>query len=271
VTDSLPDSVGGFIDRIETSEKTLLVVNRTEPEPLVNLLERGLGDQPVDIVDRHFPDGVEDLVCLLDGGEVVATSPLDRLTESYLLVNADRYRTGASAVDRARFPDVLTGLDGVEFTVRGYPQSAKEKLLLVLVSRFVEMAALEAGAGRLRSTFQHLSRLDDELGTRTVYEWLADSDVETHVYGIDDDPGVVSDIDVTVHAGDHEEYRRSWVVLFRPPHDQPDGADGMAARPEEVDHVALVAVETGPNVWRGTWTYDPGLVSDVERYVRTRF
>ncbi|PSQ58329.1 MAG: hypothetical protein BRD23_07320 [Halobacteriales archaeon SW_9_67_25] len=34
--------MSGFIDRFEPSEKTLLVVNRTQPEPLVRLLERGL-------------------------------------------------------------------------------------------------------------------------------------------------------------------------------------------------------------------------------------
>lgn len=259
MTDPLPDSVGGFIDRLDPSEKTLLVVNRSRPEPLANLLERGLDDQPVAVVDRHLPEGVEDLVCLVDDGAVVATSPLARLEESFLLVNADRYRTGTHGVDDGTFPDVLTGLDGVEFTVRGYPESAKEKLLLILISRFIEFRALEAGAGTHRATFQRLSRLDDELGTRTVYEWLADSGVETHVYGVADDPAAVADMDVTVHTGDHHTYRRSWVVLFRPP-------DGRAG-----EHAALVAVETGPNVWRGSWSYDPDFVSDVERYLRTRF
>ena len=262
MTEGLPDSVDGFLDRVDTSEKTLLVVNRTRAEEILNLLERGIDEQAVSIVDRHFPDGTEDLVCLVDDGELTATSSLESLEKAYLLVNADRYRTGTRQIETGSFPDVLTGLDGIEFTVRGYPESIKEKLLLILISRFIEFRALQEGTGTLRTTFQYLSRLDDEYGTRRVYEWLADTDVTTHVYGVDDDPSAVEDLGVTVHAGDHEEYHRPWVVVFTP--DQSDNGSSTS-------HAALVAVETRPNLWRGVWTYDPALVEDVEAYVRLRF
>ena len=259
MSDPLPNSVAGFIDELEPSEKTLLLLNRTEPEPLVNLFRRGLDGQPVTIAERQIPEGTQDMVCLIDGGEVVALTPLTRLKEAYLLVNADRYRTGTHQIERESFPDVLTGLNEVEFTVRGYPTSAKEKLTLILISRFIEFQALSYGRGTLRTTFQYLSRLDDELGTRTVYEWLADSNVDTHVYGVNDAPEMVSEIDITAHSGTQQEYRRSWVVVFTPPQD--DTAD---------EHAALVAVETGPNLWRGMWTYDPAHVSRVNEYL-TRF
>jgi hypothetical protein len=256
VSDTLPNSVGGFIDEIETSEKTLLLLNRTEPEPLVDLLRRGLDDQPVTVAERQTPEGTHDMVCLIEQDEVVATTPLARLEQAYLLVNADRYRTGTHQIERESFPDVLTELDEVEFTVRGYPASAKEKLILILISRFIEFQALSRGRGTLRTTFQYLSRLDDELGTRRVYEWLANSEVDTHTYGVNDAPEVISEIGVTPHSGTQEEYRRSWVVVFTPP--QNDSTGG---------HVALVAVETGPNVWRGMWTYDPARVSRVDAYL----
>lgn len=261
MTDTGPHSLEEFIDRAPPSEKSLLLFNRTRAEPVVNLLERGLADQPVPVAERQLPEGQEDLVCLLEDGEVVATSPLSHLEEAYLLVNADRYRTGTRQIESGSFPDVLTGLADVEFTVRGYPASAKEKLLLILLSRFIERRALEAGAGTLRSTFQRLSRLDDEYGTRTIYEWLAESDVDTHVYGVHDDPEVVADMDVTVHAGRDDHYRRSWVVVFRP-HADDSGADG---------HAALVAVQTDSNRWRGTWTFDPARVTRIEDYVSCRF
>lgn len=257
---SFPASLAGFIDRVETSKKTLLVVNRTEPVQFVNLLEQGVEDQPVSVVDRYFPDGVDDLVCLVEDGDVIATSPLAELESSYLLVNADRYRTGTAQIESGSFPDVLTGLDEVEFSLQGYPQSSKEKLLLILISRFIEFRALDCGAGRLRSTFQRLSRLDDEYGTRTVYDWVADTGVDTHVYGINDDPEVVDQLGVVVHAGDHEEYNRSWTVVFVPPE-----AD------DSVDHAALVAIETGPNVWRGFWTYDPSRAERIDAYLRENF
>lgn len=131
--------------------------------------------------------------------------------------------------------------------------------MLILISRFIEFQALSHGRGTLRATFQYLSRLDDELGTRTVYEWLSDSNVDTRVYGVNDAAEVASDLDITVHSGTQEEYRRSWVVVFTPP--QNNTTDG---------HAALVAVETGNNVWRGMWTYDPARVSRVNAYV-TRF
>lgn len=264
MTEPLPESVEGFLDGMETSEKTLLVLNRTEPEPLINLFERGLDDQPVSVADRQLTDGVDDLVCLLDDGEVVATSPLERLQEAYLLVNADRYRTGTRQIEVGSFPDVLTGLDGVEFSVRGYPGSAKEKLLLVLISRFIEFRALQHGAGTLRSTFQRLSRLDDEFGTRRVYDWLVEAGVDTHVYGVNDDPETVADLGVTAHAGSDDDYRRSWVVCFRP-----SGRDDP--RGEDAEHVALIASEIDSNVWRGAWTYDPGLVARVDAYLRETF
>jgi hypothetical protein len=229
------------------------------------LLERAFADQPVTVAETHRPESDEDVVCLLEGGEVVATTPLADLEEAFLLVNADRYRTGTRQVDASSFPAVLTGLDEVEFEVRGFPKSNKEKLLLILISRFIEARALWRGAGELHSTFQRLSRLDDEYGTRRMYESLAAAGVSTHVYGVRDAAAAVDDLEVTVHAGDHEEYRRSWVVVFAPPaadRDAPDSEHGPAA---------LVAVETGPNVWRGTWTFDPARVDRIRSYLVRNF
>jgi hypothetical protein len=87
----------------------------------------------------------------------------------------------------------------------------------------------------------------------TVHDSLTPS------YGVNDAPDLVSDIGLTAHSGTQEEYRQSWVVVFTPPQD--DTTDG---------HAALVAVETGPNLWRGMWTYDPAHVSRVNAYL-TRF
>jgi len=181
-----------------------------------------------------------------------------------LLVNADRYQTGTSPVGHDQFPDVLTGLTDTEFTVAGYPASNKEKLVLIMISRFIEQLALVTGEGRLDSTFQRLSRLDDEYGTRTMYERLADSEVETHIYGIRDDPDVVTELDVHVHGGDTAAYRRSWVVVSGPD----DASQLVETKPT---HAALVAIETGPNVWRGVWTYDESRVRRIQSHVIHEF
>jgi hypothetical protein len=258
----VPGSLSGFIDEAPSSEKTLLLVNRTTPEPVIDLLSNAFSNQSVNIAERQLPEGTDDLVCLIDDGEVVATSPFERLQRSFLLVNADRYRTGMHPEGPDQFPDVLTGLTEIEFTVAGFPVSNKEKLLLVVISRFIEQLALSTGGGTLHSTFQRLSRLDDEYGTRRMYEWLADSAVETHVYGVRDDPTAVADLDLNVHSDNTDAYRRSWIVAFRPNEEQ-------RSAEREPTHAALVAIEIGPNVWRGLWTYAPARTNRIQSYIET--
>lgn len=264
----LPDSLSGFLDEAAgTGEKTLLLLNRTEPQPLVNLLDQAFENQSVQLEERRLPEGDTDQVFLVEDGRVTAVSPFADLSETFLLVNADRYRTGTGRPETGSFPDVLTGLDDIEFTVRGYPASNKEKLLLIVISRFIEDRALACGSGEFHSTFQRLSRLDDEYGTRQMYKWLGDSGVETHVYGVRDDPDVVDGLDVIPHAGTGHEYRRSWVVLFSPNPDTDAGSD----KSDSCSPVGLVALETGANVWRSMWTYDPDRVERIRTYVEERF
>jgi len=255
-------SLGSVIDEVEPASKTLLLLNVTDTavDPQLQVLESVFDSETVDVATRDLPDGDENLVCLVDDGEVIATSPWEELRASFLLINTDRYRTGTKQIETGSFPDVLTGLDEIEFTVRGYPASNKEKLLLVVISRFIEFQALSVGSGEFDASFQLLSRLDDEYGTRRVYEWLAESDVSTHVYGVRDDPTAVENLDLTVHANRDPELRRLWFVVYTPPESVTD------TKP-----VALIAEETGPNVWRGLWTYDAERVERVQQYVREKF
>lgn len=155
-------------------------------------------------------------------------------------------------------------VDDVEFVVEGFPHLKKKKLILVVISRFNEHRALENGSGKLHSTFQRLSRPDDEYGTQTMYERLGDSDVETHVYGIRDDPDAITGRDVQVHSNDTEAHRRSWVLAFTPD-------DGTPRSGTEPTHAALVAIEVGPNVWRGIWTYDNARVERIQSYIKQHF
>lgn len=256
----VPDSLSDFIDEAESASKTLLWLNRNEPEPMADLLSRAFENQSITVAERNVPEGTEDLICLIENGEVIAQSPFWPLAQSFLMVNVDRYRTGTKQSEIGTFPDVLTGLDEVEFTVRGFPQANKEKLLLVLISRFIEYRALESEGGTFHATFQRLSRLDDEYGTQQIYAWLGESGVDTHVYGIRDDPTAVEDIDVTIHEGSSVAYHRSWVVLFQPP------AGSHTERNCE-GPVALVAIEIEPNVWRGLWTYDADRVSHLKSHL----
>jgi len=253
-----------FFDRIEADPLSLIVVNRKAPRPFQRMLERAFDDQPVAVDEAQIPDRDDDLVALVaesDGErEVVATSPLEVLAETILMVNSDLYMTGTVGIEEFELPEVLRGMHDTLFRLRGYPESNTEKLLLIVVSRYIERRAWQAGCGTLRTSFQRLSRMEDERGTRAVYETVSDSDVGTHVYGIPDwQPP--PEFEVITHGGYTEPFRRSWFVVYTPPDDEDIGLDEA--------HLALLALETGPREWRGFWTFDETLVSDLDAYIAT--
>jgi hypothetical protein len=251
--DASPSGIRDFFDEVSDTDVSLVTINRTEPEPVQKLLADAFSMQSVDLVERSLPQDGDDLVALRKEGRVSAVSPLHELMHSFLLVNADRFRTGTEGFD-GDVPDVLKGMDETLFDLRGYPASNKEKLLLVLISRHIERLAYEAGVGTIRSTFQRLSRLKDEPGTKKVYERLAGRTIDVHVYGVPD--GVPEQLDVTVHGGTSDEYRNSWCVVFRPP-------AGPGA--------ALIAHQQEANRWEGFWTYDAETVTRIDHYLERSF
>ncbi|WP_017342447.1 DICT sensory domain-containing protein [Halorubrum sp. T3] len=251
----MAESLRSFFDELEASDRHLVLLNRSSPDPVRNLLDSLLDGQPVSVSEAEADTAADDdVVALVEDGSVVARSTLDELLESVLLINSDLYKSGAIDLDEVALPAVFEGLDEVPFRVRGYPASNKEKLLLIVVSRVIERIAAEHGAGTLRASFQRLSRIDDERGTRDVYERVAGSGVDVHVYGVGEADSL-SGLPITVHTGTSYPYQRSWFVVFTPP----EGGDG--------DHVALLALEDEPNVWDGFWTFRPELVTRIERYI----
>lgn len=241
----------------DAPRRSLVVVNRTEPEPIMDLLDEAFGAQPVSVSEDDLPETASDTVLLLEDSDVVATSSLGDVMRCCLMVNGDLYRTGTSGIDKYVAPPTITGLDEVVFDLKGFPASNKQKLLLIIVSRFIERRALLADSGRLRSTFQRLSRLEHEEGTRRVYERLRESDIDVHVYGIGD-AEVPEAPGFSAHAGSHRGYRETWCVVFVP--DDPT-----------VESAALVALETGDNEWRGMWTFDREKASRVDDIIREHF
>jgi hypothetical protein len=250
-----PAFLHAILDDVPETDRELVVVNRTEAEPVQKLLERAFEDV-VPVSEASAAGKTENVVCLVESDEVVATSPLEEIMDSLLLVNSDLYRTGSERFEEHRIPDVIRSLADQVLTLRGYPMSNKEKLILILVSRLVERTAWANGVGTLRSTFQELSRIRDELGTWEVYQRLEGTGVETHVYGVPDwTPSLEG---VHVHGGDDAAYRRSWCVVYT--HPEESGAD-----------VALLAVEVDSNVWRGMWTFDDARVQRIDEAIASNF
>ncbi len=238
-----------------------MLANRSQPEQLRSMLAGMFTEQSV-TVDEAAVEGVpENTVLLLDGeGNVLAESPLSAVSESLLFTNSDAFVTGSTSLAETNLPAVITGLEGVQFRLRGYPQSHKEKLLLIAVSRHIERAAWEHDAGTHRASFQRLSRIVDEQGTQRVYRRLGESGVDTHVYGVDDGGAErAAELGVTVHAGDSPDYRDSWFVVHRPPDaEQPGGPEPLA----------LLAIQGDDGVWDGFFTSDREEALAVDDYVR---
>jgi len=244
-------SLSEIIDEIGTSEPVLTVVNRDEPEPIVRMLKRMVDAPDLTVREAEPPEaGPSNLVILAgdeDGEQRLAVSTIADVGDSVLMVNSDLYVTGARSLDEVDTPDVLAGLHGTTFTVEG-----KQKMLLIEISRHVEALAYRSGGSTIHSGFQNLSRVEDERGTRRVYERLADAGVDVHLYGVPDD---VPDLpgDVHVHGSDAAELRQSWFVV------NTDCPPDLKA--------ALVAEEVGPNEWTGVWTFDPETVDRIAAYL----
>lgn len=254
-------SLQRFVDAHEGAERALVLANRSQPEQLMSMLSGLFAEQSVGVDETTVEGLPKDTVLLLDGeGEVLAQSSLSAVAESLLFTNSDAFITGSTDLEETNLPDVITGLQGVQFRLRGYPQSDKEKLLLIAVSRHIERVAWEHGDGTHRASFQKLSRIIDEEGTQRVYRRLAESGVETHVYGVDDGGAErAADLSVTVHAGESTDYRDSWFVVHRP-----SGAE----RPEGPEPLALLAIQGESGVWEGFFTTDRAEALAVDDYVR---
>jgi hypothetical protein len=256
-----PNSILGFINAFDSGDqqKQLVVVNRTEPDPIQRIFQRAFGSQ-ISVTEASLEDAADNTVLLLDGETVLATSSLESVMQSFLLINSDMYKTSLKGIEEYQLPDVLSMMDEKVLTLRGYPASNKEKLLLIAVSRYIEATALSAGNGRLDAAFQRLSRLDDEFGTRQVYRRLSDSGVSVHTYGVSGRNWIRNEgLELSVHTKDTPEYRNSWFVVYTPE----ESGTGDAG--------ALLAWEVDPNEWRSTWTFDPEWVHRIQGYIVENF
>ncbi|MFC6951769.1 histidine kinase [Halorubellus litoreus] len=242
-----------FVDELDAPSVSLTVVNVSGAgnEHVTGMFEDLFERQPVDVETALTDGGEENLVVLTRDGERVAESELDDVGDAVLFVNSDIYITGSRELADVETPAVLAELADVPFNAEGYPSTRKEKFLLIEISRFIEALAYREGAGRIHSGFQRLSRIDDEKGTKTVYETLAETDLDANVYGVGD---WTPESSLSAHSN-HPNLDAVWFVVFVPP----DGSDA--------DHAALVCVEDDDGHWRGFWTFDRDRVRDIESYV----
>ena len=119
-----------FSKQSDSAEWSLQIINRTGPEPIKRMVEDLFGNLSTQVSETTREEADTDLVVLLRDGEVVGSSSLSTLRDTLLLVNSDYYRTGAADLGNLDVPDVILELSDTVFTLRGYPDSNNEKLVL---------------------------------------------------------------------------------------------------------------------------------------------
>jgi len=252
----IPDSLSAFVDRKGPSEWSAQLVNPTRPKEIQNMAEDLFGSLDMKVPEAEI-EGIEDnLLLMMRDGEVVASSPLRTIENTLLMVNSDLYTTGTKSIHEVSIPDTVQALSDTVFTLSGYPDSNTEKLVLTLVSRYIEQQAADLQTGTLRASFQRLSRLDDERGTREVYDKLGQlADLESHVYGFPDWKPP-SEMGVTAHQVRDDEIQDTWFVVHR----TDTGNDR-----------AMLAINDGPNTWKGYWTNNTTEIQLIDDYIVQTF
>jgi hypothetical protein len=253
-----------LIDRVEGESRTLTVVDRQSSDIVQEMLDDLFDEQPVDVVEDGGEGTVPSDTIIASGTDGTAVrSSLESLQNAILFVNSDTYISGARDLDAVDTPEAILGLADTVFTVEGYPDTRKQKFLLIELSRYIEARAWEHGVGEIHSSFQYLSRLRDERGTQEVYRSLGETGVDVNIYGIEDET-VPSDIDATTYTDAAvEELRRAWFVLYTHPTDPAKSAALVCYQLPGEDG------RLGP--WKGFWTFDPDRIEDVRTYVTSGF
>lgn len=236
-----------FIEEAENRDRSMVV------------FEAGTGDatESIDRIERFFDDVtvcrereprlVTQFASFLPDENLVAVSTLDEFDGDFLLVDSSFEVVGLLPRDRIDAPELVVRVEEATFLV-----AAGNTPLLTEMSHHIEELALDCDVGTLTTGMQELSRLA-EPRTRSIYERLATSGVETHVFGRPG--GSDPELGIETHGLETDEITESWFVVYR--------ADSGSA--------ALVATEIEPDTYRGFWTFEADRVRDVLSYVRETY
>jgi hypothetical protein len=240
-----PASIHEMIETVEAAGLTLTLCNYDGDDDLATALRSYFGRHNVDVRTATLSTETPANVALLHRGrESLAASDVSALATAVGDGDDDSPSAGAR-------PAVIDHVHRNEYAV-----ADGTKLELVRISRLMESRALGTGRGTLHAGFQDVSRVDDDLGTRRLYERIAGSDVDVHLYGR---PGEVPRESYdALHTAETGELVDSWFVVY-------DGG-GRNARKG-----ALVCEETAPGRYTGFWSYQPSLVDAVTGYLERTY
>jgi len=222
--------VRGFRDVVaDIGGRTRVLTIHSEGErELVSAVRSYFASQNVTVAVEESSS--DDRVVLSDSdGTALVTVGLDALRD---LTRGFERGVG----DGASYTELLAHLDQTTFV-------SYDRRQMLQATREVEDRAWRAGEGSLYAGFQRLSKFRDQ---RRVYERLAGTDLDVHVYGQPDEQ-VSLPSSLTVHERESTAFLETWFVLF--------DAD------EAGDSAMLLAVEEADS-FEGFWTFDDDLVAD---------
>jgi DICT domain-containing protein len=242
-----------LIASVEGGSRTLSLYNVDLPARVIDTVESHFAPQHVTL--RRVRTGSEtptNFAVLHDGAGFIAASDL-RVLHEYVDV-----RDGVLVGDDlgVPYPEILAHVDDTTFIDYG-------KARMILASREIETRAYRGGVGTLHAGFQRLSQVDSR---SHVYRKLGDSDLDVHVYGLDDG-SVPEELNVTAHGSDSEEIAHSWFVVYDGGESGRCGTDragdGVITDGDASGKCALLAQEVVEDSYRGFWTFDSAVVDRI--------
>ena len=233
-------SLAELIAGVEDHQKELQVFNTDEAT--VSALREQFHDRNVAVGAEETPSGKPDAFAVLsEEGEFITAADVDDMR------HPENERTGPDPGGPHR--PILDHLDETMFTSYDIGQ-------MVAASREIEDRAWRVGSGTLRSGFQKLSILEDQMD---IYEQLAQKgSLDVHAYGFPDTDVPSHDTDLTIHVERSDEIEKSWFVAY----------DGGGV---DVNKCALLAEERESRSFYGFWTYDPATVDWILEHLESTY
>jgi len=241
-------SLREIFDAVRADAPTLTVSNYRGPPEELAVVERYFDRHGVEVREASMDVAEPSSVALLHRGDDLLASETVPALRGAIDIDAGTTDT----FEQRHTSDLLTNL---ERSV--YGASAADKGLLIDVSHSIELLANRTGTGRLHAGFQRLSNLVDDEQAARIYERLAASGVNVHVYGTPDTETTVPG--VSVHQEDTPEMADSWFVVYD------GGGDPDRA-------AALLAHELGTdNEYDGFWTYEHDIAARIDDYLTATY
>lgn len=238
------------------SDYNIRITQKDTPDAIYNMIQNMFSEQDHLDVKRVRSD-VDQLEIIKDC-ETIHSSTLDKIRDTILMTNSDKYITQTDQLENLEFPESILKLTGESFYLRGYPKAHNEKLILIAISRYIEKLSYENG-GKHYATFQEIGRLNDEIGTYNIYKNLSQEVHSLNLYGLPSQnmESIMNDIKANYNIGDSEPHRRLWVVIHR----------------SEDECAALAALEhkNKRNEWTAVWTFNRDDVLQLERTMNEYF